>query len=52
MSNSAQDPSATEGAKSADTPMDTSFDKGKGKASAPDAMEEDDEEESGEDEVS
>ena len=53
MSNSAQDPSATEATKAADTPMDTpeKLEKGKGKAAAEqDPMDEDDEDDEEEEE--
>jgi hypothetical protein len=50
MSNNVQDPTTTEETKSNDTPMETQeqVDKGKGKAIEPEAMSEDDDEESAE----
>lgn len=52
MSNSVQDPSATEAAKTADTPMNTQekLEKGKGKAAEQDPMDEDDDDDDEEEE--
>lgn len=52
MSNSVQDPNATEATKSVDTPMDgqEKVEKGKGKAAQPDAMDEDDDDDEEEEE--
>lgn len=51
MSNSVQDPTADQGAKAADTPMDSSVEKGKGKAPAAEPMDEDEEDSNSEEEV-
>lgn len=52
MSNSVQDPNATEATKSVDTPMDgqEKLEKGKGKAAATDAMDEDEDDSAEEEE--
>ncbi|KXT12590.1 hypothetical protein AC579_378 [Pseudocercospora musae] len=50
MGNSVQVPTADEGAKAADTPMDSSMEKGKGKAPVAEPMDEDEEDSNSEEE--
>lgn len=52
MSNSVQDPSATEAANTADTQMGTPLEKGKGRAAEQDPMDEDDDDDEEEEDVS